>query len=1092
MNFILPELSIYQKFGNRPKKNIVKHLIHKESIRNCKILSFERTNLILKDGQGKKYFITSNKSNIPENQKYVAQCRIFKNQDIEDGNIVITKWLKHPDLKEYSPTEIKQSWEDTFTFKKENQENNILGLRTPQIGAIHSLLGHLTNSKAIATVVLPTGTGKTETMLSVLVANQCNKLLVTVPSDSLRTQLGDKFFNLGLLKVPDSNGKCILKPNAKFPIVGVLNTGFDNKEDLELFFSRCNVIISTMDLLTKSCSLFEQTKISEICSHFFVDEAHHSKAGNWDKFIKKFDKKKVVQYTATPYRNDGQLLDGETIYNFTLKEAQEQGYFKVIDFVPIREYDKIESDIKIAETAVFKLREDIENGFDHILMARCENKNRAKDVFDIYSKYDDLNPILIHSSIAGKTEIKKRIVNKEHKIIVCVDMLGEGFDLPELKVAAFHDIRKSLPITLQFAGRFTRTSRDAKLGNASFIANLYQPNIDDELSLLYSKNSNWNSILPTLSQQATQEQIDLQEFLSDFQNIEDSVIPYQDVKPAFSSVVYKNQTNEWFPSNFFKGIKGYDNYDYKFFDINSSKKTLIVFLGGQKSVDWGDFKDVYNIEWSIYIAYWEQRENALFIHSSTKGSDFKELAKAIIGDDATQLKDGEVFKVFHNVDRVKLFNVGLRKGLGKDISFQSYYGRGVQDALSDSEEKSSIKNNVFGVGFENGEVTSMGCSRKGKIWSYSRGTINEFTSWCDEVSAKLFNSSIDPDQMLLKNTIKPQKIDTRPNLIPISVDWHPSIYKETEDRTSIRIVNEDYDLSNCELTVFEASLDGNLKFRLETDDKALVFEKELSLHILNGESIYDFKINKNSINNASVRFGSKTFDTIEAFFNQYPPIFWFADGSYLQGYEYVNFNEDILAFPKEDIISWDWGDVKLNQESEKFVDLRKTSIQYFCFQKFLEMDYDIIYNDDDSGEIADIITIKNLDESIEVELYHLKFALEGKVSNQIKNFYEVCGQAQKSLIWKYKDGREFIDHLIKREHKKNKVNQTRLKKGVIEDLDNLLDVVKRTKPVNFDIYIVQPSLSKANPSDSILNLLGVTANHIKKEGGINLKVIASS
>ena len=47
-------------------------------------------------------------------------------------------------------------------------------------------------------------------------------------------------------------------------------------------------------------------------------------------------------------------------------------------------------------------------------------------------------------------------------------MLGEGFDLPELKIAAFHDVKKSLPITLQFAGRFTRTSRDNNLGKASF------------------------------------------------------------------------------------------------------------------------------------------------------------------------------------------------------------------------------------------------------------------------------------------------------------------------------------------------------------------------------------------------------------------------------------------------------------------------------------------------------------------------------------------------------------------------------------------------------------------------------------------------
>jgi len=1092
MEVLLPQLFNLQRIGSRTKKNIITHLIKEECKVNCNVISSDRTNFLLEDEKEIQYFITSNKNNVPEDQDYVVLAKKFKRENITNGDITITKWLKHPELREYTPEEINESWENTFTFKKENQEENILGLRTPQIGAIHSLLGHLTNAKEIATVVLPTGTGKTETMLATLVANQCNKLLVTVPSDSLRTQLNRKFFNLGLLKVTDSNGSCILKSQAKYPIVGILKTGFNSTEELKEFFSKCNVVISTMDLLTKSCTLFQQSEIAELCSHLFVDEAHHSKAGNWNKFIKGFEPKKVVQYTATPYRNDGQLLDGKTIYNFTLKEAQEQGYFKVIDFIPIREYDRVESDIKIAETAVQKLKDDLSDGYDHILMARCENKKRASEVFEIYEQYDDLNPVMIHSSITGKNGIKNRIVNKEHRIIVCVDMLGEGFDLPELKIAAFHDVRKSLPITLQFAGRFTRTSRDTRLGNASFVANLYQPKIDDELSLLYVKESNWNSILPTLSQQATQEQIDLQEFLSDFQNIEESIIPYQDVKPAFSAVAYKNQSDNWFPKNFYKGIKGYENYDYKFFDINSRKKTLVVFLGNKKSVDWGSFKDVYNIVWNIFIVYWEQKKNTLFIHSSEKGSVFKELAQSIIGEDATLSKDENVFKTFHNMDRIKLFNVGLRKGLGKDISFQSYYGKGVQDALSDEEEKSGVKNNVFGVGFEQGEITSMGCSRKGRIWSYSRGTINEFIDWCDKVSLKLSNPNIDPKKILLKNTIRPQKIDSRPNLFPITADWHPNIYKETEERTIIKIDGQEYDLSNSEINVFEPSLDGDLQFFLETDSgEKIIFKKELSKTLINKEEVFDYKISKTSVNNASVKLGAKYYDTIEEFFNQYPPVFWFADGSFLQGYEYVTFNEEILLFPKDEIIEWNWDGVRLNEESEKFKTIRKTSIQYHCFQKFLSQDYDIIYNDDDSGEIADIITIKSLDESIEVELYHLKFATKGKVTGQIKNFYEVCGQAQKSLIWKYKDGREFIDHLIKREFKKNKENLTRLKKGTIEDLDSLLDIVKRTKPVNFDIYIIQPGLSKQNASDGILNLLGVTANHIKKQGNINLKVIAS-
>ena len=78
------------------------------------------------------------------------------------------------------------------------------------------------------------------------------------------------------------------------------------------------------------------------------------------------------------------------------------------------------------------------------------------------------------------------IVNGEHKIIVAVDMLGEGFDLPQLKIAAFHDIRKSLPVTLQFAGRFTRTSIDDNLGNATFIANLADVKVKEELESEHS------------------------------------------------------------------------------------------------------------------------------------------------------------------------------------------------------------------------------------------------------------------------------------------------------------------------------------------------------------------------------------------------------------------------------------------------------------------------------------------------------------------------------------------------------------------------------------------------------------------------------
>jgi superfamily II DNA or RNA helicase len=103
---------------------------------------------------------------------------------------------------------------------------------------------------------------------------------------------------------------------------------------------------------------------------------------------------------------------------------------------------------------VEQLRADAALG--HILMARVGSIRRAEEVFKCYEKYAEFNPVQIHTGMKSKTqrdEIRRKLLSGESRIAVCVDMLGEGFDLPELKIAAFHDIRKTLAITLQLVGR---------------------------------------------------------------------------------------------------------------------------------------------------------------------------------------------------------------------------------------------------------------------------------------------------------------------------------------------------------------------------------------------------------------------------------------------------------------------------------------------------------------------------------------------------------------------------------------------------------------------------------------------------------------
>ena len=71
---------------------------------------------------------------------------------------------------------IFQSWEKhDFKYPKELGEK--AGFRSPQLGAIYAIKSHWTVSNSAATIVMPTGTGKTEVMIATVVSEKCKKNL---------------------------------------------------------------------------------------------------------------------------------------------------------------------------------------------------------------------------------------------------------------------------------------------------------------------------------------------------------------------------------------------------------------------------------------------------------------------------------------------------------------------------------------------------------------------------------------------------------------------------------------------------------------------------------------------------------------------------------------------------------------------------------------------------------------------------------------------------------------------------------------------------------------------------------------------------
>ena len=1030
--------------------------------------------------RGRRVLLTSRVSDIDStNCDYAVLTKkkptraLFNADEIE-----ILSWIKHPLFSEESSESIADSWESKFSYRKETPQQE--GLRQPQLAATHAFLANETE-KQRKIIVMPTGTGKTETMLSILIAAQCQKLLVLVPSDVLRGQLFDKFVSLGVL--PKFG---IVPADIRRPCVAKV-TGSIGPEEWQALLQKANVVVTSMTLLA-SCSPDVLNLMKTSFSNVFVDEAHHSEAATWDGVISNFNASVVTLFTATPFRNDGKRIAGKFIYTFSLKEAQEQGYYKRINYCPVREYDPQLADKRIAEKAIDILKRDRENGHDHILMARCATIKRANEIFQYYENYKEFSPVIVSSKTLGHKQIVEEIKRKEHKIIVCVNMLGEGFDLPEMKIAAIHDTRQSIPVTLQFVGRFTRVaSKDALLGEASFVANIANAPVKKELEDMYSQDADWNILLPEMNDQLTEDEIDFSNFISSFNSLSNSNIAIQKINIPLSAVIYRTTSNES-RVNDWKTLYPEDRYQYRFSTTSGDGKTLLIILGNIEPVDWGAVESVQNIVWNLIVVHREltpKYRHAYFY--STSNVNYNDLADALFGGVNQKIDGGVVFRAFHDVKRFLTVNFGGRnKG---DISFKSFYGKDVENAIGDIEKKRLVKNNIFGNGYLNGDRISLGCSIKGKIWSFMRGNLLMYSKWVKRIGALIEDSTIDEDE-IWKNTLRPSRIDALPDAEPICVDWDSDIYAFTDHRIGVtEVEGTSYAFWEIELNLLKRNDPSIVKFELRTPETSAEYL------IKYGNGIFgdrNYLVEQISGTKFAFTLGPQTYDDIVKFFNEeYPPTINFADGSQLFGDTLTTASDGVKLFDKNKLEDIDWDGVDIKNESMHVPPYETDSIQFFIANKIMD-DYTILYDDDNSGEIADLIGIKEEEKEIVISLYHLKFANGGRVSNEVDNLYVVCGQAEKSLAWRNKEISSFFRHLFARRIKKyQKREGNRLLKGTEAELERLNRIANRLKRVRFEITIVQPSISKANVSEDILVLLGTTETYIKDYSNIDLHVICS-
>lgn len=988
-----------------------------------------------------------------------------------------------PDYLQRRKRETRASWVGCFNFRAEVRDSEgelaASGLRRSQVGAIHAALAHWTVSDEPATVVMPTGAGKTEVMLSLLLASQPASLLVMVPSDALRQQTVSKFLGLGRLR-----DLGVLEGTVKNPIVGTLAHAPRTAEEVDRLFGICNVIICTAAAIAR-CSRDVQSRIAEHVTHFFIDEAHHVAASTWQAFRGLLKGARVLQFTATPFRRDRQPVSGRPIYSYPLRFAQQDGYFRPIRFRPIVVYDSGAADRAVANESLSALRADLAAGLDHLLMARVDQIRKVERVLELYRELaPDLAPVAVHTKMraaerkASLTELSLR----RSRIVVCVDMLGEGFDLPNLKIAALHDVHASLAVTLQFIGRFTRSAA-AGVGYATAVANIADPMVEKALLELYAEDADWNTLLQILSEGATRRYRQDAEMLRGFSDPPVG-IPLQAVQPKMSAVVYRTQCDEWNPHGLLASIGSGDRANV-WLTVNDEQKVAVLVVREESPAPWTAGRSPVDVSWRLYLLYWSDAQRLLFINCSTDVGLPDWVAQAVTDGHATVVQGEAVFRALHGISHLTMMNLGLKHALNRGARFTMYVGDNILQGIEDARLLNSSKTNLFARGYQHGYRSSLGCSLKGRIWSYRIAhSLSEWRAWCSGVGTRLIDEAIDP-QEVVRRVLVPKIVAERPPLVPIAVEWPDELLLHNHDVLRIRIAGAELPMLDCDLKLLHHETTRPLAFRVQVGPAQVAYEVGFQ-----GDRVVYHCLDNSR---AELVFSRRSRDLGE-WFQENPPVIRFAENSFLDGNRFFHVSQEGRdSFERERIDAWDWAGTDIRRESQR-AERDPASIQFAVIEALkngrLGGPFDLVIDDDGSGEIADVVAARYGEDQVDLLFVHCKYSSGAQPGARIGDLYEVCGQATKSVVWKGRPERMCSSLGARAAAKQARTGVSAIEVGTPGSIPTLRRRLAGAD-VKLTVAIVQPGMSRAQATGAQLDLLAATASFLKTTYAAEFCVIAS-
>ncbi len=909
---------------------------------------------------------------------------------------------------------------------------------------------------------MPTGAGKTAVAVASAFTLRAKRVLVITPSRLLREQITEKFETLVDLEKIQALPPMMARPKVKNQRKRVQNE--DEWEELRDY----DVVVSTVYGISGLDGSVPDIPV-DLFDLVIVDEAHHSPAATWTRALENLESAKQLLLTATPFRRDARKIKGRIVFTYDIKRAYEDKVFGDLTFRPANPSSSEDVDLAIARETEAQFREDAAAGLQHLVMVRVDGIDRGKQLEKIYAQTSlRLRFISGQSALSTVKKANEELRSGELDGIICVNMFGEGFDLPRLKIAALHSPHKSLAVTLQFIGRFARTT-DTKIGKATFVA--FPEEQRQEIQELWTTSAIWPEIVHNISAIRIEKEKFAQEVYDTFEDPispEIADLPLSILKPYFHVKIFntKDLANP-------TAIPVSQKHRRLVYSTNSDERSVSVFIERYvASPKWISDEVLEDAVHHLSIMYFDRVRKLFFIASTDKTiSNYDRILRVKGAVDASELSAARINRALNGIEGLRFFNLGMRKKLfgGRTESYRILAGPSADNVVSELDGQSYYRGHSFGKGRVNGDDVTIGISTSSKIWSNFVGPIPDFISWCDEIGNRLNAKETEKTGSGLDRLSAGQPIDEFPSepvysyLAAETYISPPTVFADAGSPAKLGEL--------CDLEIEILSYDSStIALRLRgldwSWDGEFALQRYPAIQPLVADEIQPF------VGRSDDRV------PISEYLSEFVPQFRLEDFDIVDRDTLLEANKSGEELSAQTLTIIDWGAEKINIEMEKpgVGDAKALSIFDWTRSYLKKKDCVFVFNDDGAGEVADFISLELGADENWITFFHCKASGAESAGSRLQDIYDVSGQAIRSGIWL--SNRRLIDQL---KHRMGLKGIKGIENGTLETLSDAFSPANFQK-LRFRNVIVQPGISASKLKERPEQVLVATKHSVVAAG----------